>query len=1358
MSSRTDCNVRARPYFIFTHIMSVAAPPDSLNSLSSVIGDIRPEFLLDERLHEIFSTTADAHPGKTALRCVDESWSYAELRRHSSQFAHYLRAAGVTRNTPVVIWMPRGLEMYAAFLGVLEAGGCYLPLDPDFPADRVAFAAADVGAVALVTMREMAGRLQGLAAKAQKEHGEFGRVLACPVICFEDEKGAIAGHSSVPMKREETGVTLDDPAYIMFTSGSTGRPKGVAISHRAICHVLRSEGSVLGLTEHDVVFQGFSLSFDMSLEEIWTAFAAGATLLVGTRELMHAASELSTVLVREGVTVWSCVPTLLALQETGMPTLRLLNLGGEACPPDLVRRWAAPGRRILNTYGPTETAITATYAEVTPDKPVTIGRPLPNYVVHIVDEHLLPVPSGHTGELCIAGPGLAIGYIGRDDLTREKFVEHPAFGRIYRSGDLALINKEGDIEFLGRMDTQVKIRGFRVELSEIESVLLEDPGLKQATAALWKNTQGDEVLVAWLVKRDGVTLDEAGLRVKLRERLPIYMMPAILEIIQQMPMLANGKTDRKNLPAPISRAVASDKLMLHPATITERILHGVMTEIFAPVPVSCDDDFFLELGGHSLKAAALVSKLRRSAGMKHVSMIDVYNHATLQKLAAHLDATSADAIAQDHEMEPFEQVTNSRQFWCGVAQALCLPVIYTFFSLPLLIPYLSYAWLVQNEYERLQSALIATGLFVAMIPTTLSLSIIVKWLVLGREKPGRYRLWGVYYFRWWLAQRFLGLIPTHYLTGTPLARLYFRLLGARIGENVHLGTNALTCPGLIEIGADSSLADASTLNCVRVDRGWLHLNPIRIGEGCVIGASSSISGGATMEKRARLGELSLLPQGATIPEGEIWNGSPAQKTGMVTTPAPTRPTRKQRLILSVVFGALVLIFPLFAIAPIFPGMALVTELDKVTNGYYFLVLSPVLALSFIVLMCLQIAAAKWILLGRIKPGRHALHSAFYVKWWLMDKFMLLSLDIVHPLYATVYLNPWYRLLGVKMGARAEVSTASSISPDLIELGEECFIADAVMLGVPRIADGELVLERTSVGRRAFVGNSALLPSGSCVGDDVLIGCLSVPPINPDDARRVNTSWFGTPAIFLPQRQRAQQFDEGSTFRPNKRLLTQRYMIEAVRVILPMTCFVLINSVLISTIVDWDENTGMNLGDIAMRFPFLYMGMAALAGLFVVLLKWLVIGRYRSIEKPLWNNYVWRSELVTSTYEQLAVPLVVEHLRGTPFLPWFWRLLGARFGSRVYADTIDLTEYDVVSVDDDASLNSNCGLQTHLFEDRVMKISVVDIGPRCTVGANAVVLYDTRMDADSSIDGLSMLMKGETLPAATAWRGSPARRI
>jgi non-ribosomal peptide synthetase-like protein len=273
----------------------------------------------------------------------------------------------------------------------------------------------------------------------------------------------------------------------------------------------------------------------------------------------------------------------------------------------------------------------------------------------------------------------------------------------------------------------------------------------------------------------------------------------------------------------------------------------------------------------------------------------------------------------------------------------------------------------------------------------------------------------------------------------------------------------------------------------------------------------------------------------------------------------------------------------------------------------------------------------------------------------------------------------------------------------------------------------------------------------------LIGVMSVPPREPSQAQTRDSSWFGTPAVFLPQRQIAGQFDEGSTFKPKRRLVAQRLFIEFFRVILPLTIVIALTSLLMSVVVDMDD-AEWGVDRIVLVFPFLYLGYALAIGAFVVLLKWLVVGRYRPVEKPLWNPFVWRSELVTSTYENLAVPFFAEMLRGTPFLPAYLRLLGCRIGKRVFMDTTDVTEFDVVKIGDDAALNSDCGPQTHLFEDRVMKISQVEIGTRCTVGGGSILLYDTQMEPGSSLGELSLLMKGETLPAESRWEGSPARSV
>jgi non-ribosomal peptide synthetase-like protein len=601
-------------------------------------------------------------------------------------------------------------------------------------------------------------------------------------------------------------------------------------------------------------------------------------------------------------------------------------------------------------------------------------------------------------------------------------------------------------------------------------------------------------------------------------------------------------------------------------------------------------------------------------------------------------------------------------------------------------------------------------------------------------------------------------VPVDYLSGTPLLNLYFRLLGARIGEDVKFSTTNLDVPDLISIGSDSVLSYQAALTCAHVQGGWLDIQPIEVGRNCHIGPNALMNGGSRLGNGAALDQLSMLPRGEEIPAGELWSGSPAQPAGM-SVHSSRATTGRSRALTKFIQGAgyvvLCALLAICAIAPLGPGMALLTKVEQESSGLTFLLFTPAVALSFVVFMALELAVLKWLIVGRLKPGKYPVHGGFYVRWWFVDKLMALSLDILKPIYATLYLAPWYRMLGVHLGARAEVSTASGITLDLLSIGQESFIADAVVLGVPVIDGDHLILEETKIAPRAFVGNSALVPAGTAIGEDVLIGCLSVPPIDEARALEKGSSWFGIPAIYLPQRAQEQQFDEGSTFRPPTHLVLQRLAIEGIRVILPLTVLIALNSLLIGLV----SNMAIHheVLSLILLFPFCFMGAATLAGAFVVLLKWLVIGRYRPAVLPLWNRFVWCSELVTSTYENLAVPMVCELLKGTPFLPMYWRLLGAKFGKRVFCDTTDITEFDMVTVGDGTSLNWECGLQTHLFEDRVMKISAVRVGASCCIGSLAIALYDSEMQEGAALGGLSILMKGETLPSKTSWIGSPARK-
>jgi non-ribosomal peptide synthetase-like protein len=1313
-----------------------------------------PDFMRDELLHEMFAETAARTPSAWALSLAEpdpdsgrrDRLTYGELRQRASQFARHLRQRGVTRGDRVVICLPRGFDQYMTVLGVLEAGAAYVPVDWGYPADRVSYIAEECAASVLVTTSAREAEFTGGPQK----------------IVIDDEIGDIAAQDAIPLTRADTGSEPGDLAYLIYTSGSTGRPKGVMLTHRNVCSQVRSESSILGTTAEDIVYASSSLAFDIHVEEMWGAFLPGGELMVGSESLAKAGPDLVETLARRGVTIWCPVPSLLAVMDQDVPSARIVNVGGEACPPDLVRRWATPGRRFTNTYGPTETCVTATWTELSPDRPVTIGKPLPGFLAWIVDDKLWPVPAGSEGELIIGGPTVSPGYLNRQDLTDAVFVQTPFNGpdggpvRVYRTGDLVRLTTDGDIEFLGRIDTQVKIRGYRVELGEIEAVLTEDPAVGQAVVNLYREPDGSELLVGFLVPTRGQAIDLDTVRALLRTRLPSYMHPAALDIRDSLPSLVSGKVDRKALARPERIELAARELE-PAATPSEESLLDAWTQVFAPQPVSVLDNFFEELGGHSLRAARMVSLARKHPELAGISIQDVYAAPTIRRLAARMDAARAAAPAAAPAETPFLPVPQWRRAVCVLGQTLALIPIFTFAGAQWIFPYLAYTWFATPALESRIFALAMAGLsFVAMPPLMILLSIVVKWVVLGRVKPGDYPLWGGYYFRWWLVRRFLSVMPTHYMAGTPMMRIYYRLLGARIGSGVYLGLRDIDAPDLVDIGRDAIISKNAVLATVGVERGLLRIGRVTVGERAFVGAMAVIGRDATVEDEANLDDLSLLQANATLPRRQMWSGSPAGPTGRSEARPPAPMVSLARRI-AVTLGLMIAapLLPLAAVLPIAPGLIGLMEIDWATTGYRYILLTPILALIYVISMCSLITAVKWLLLGRVKPGVYSLQSWFYIRFWFIEQLGELALDLVKPLYATLYLAPWYRALGAKIGPRAEISTASALVHDLIEVGGESFIADGVVFGAAKAEPGAIRLERTRIGIRSFLGNSALLPTGANIGDEVLIGVLSKPPQEAGASLETGSTWFGSPAIRLPNRQCVAVFAEGARFKPSKRLVSLRLFIEYFRVTLSLTALLALFSGLLTVIGDISERPHGALW-MTLAFPFLYLGLALGAGVFTLLVKWLVIGRYKPTMKPLWSPFVWRSELVTSVYENLAVQILLEPLRGTPYLNIFLRMMGAKIGKRVFTDTTDITEHDLVRIGDDAALNDNAGIQTHLFEDRVMKVAGLDIGPRTSIGSLAVVLYDSVMEADSMLGDLSVLMKGESLPAGTSWEGSPAR--
>ncbi|NWD69555.1 non-ribosomal peptide synthetase [Pseudomonas gingeri] len=1328
--------------------------------LSDVLyGPIQPELLHEETLADLLEDSARRTPDQIALICGERQLTYRELSQQADRVASGLIQAGVSPGQIVGLWLPRGIELLVMQAGIAKAGAAWLPLDQDTPVERLQICMADAAAVGVVSCEQLAPSL--------KEAG----------LRFWTAETLLTPTDAVLSRR--SGALPDHPAYVIYTSGSTGKPKGILISQRSICHFLRSENAVLGIQASDRVYQGFSVAFDMSFEEIWIAYLVGATLWIGPKEISGDPETLPRMLTEQKISVLHAVPTLLALFSEEVPSLRLINLGGEMCPESLVERWSRPGREIFNTYGPTEATVSASLARLSPGRPVTIGTPLPNYGLLVIANDVdlssertpTLLPRGETGELCIIGPGLADGYLGRPDLTREKFLPNPWStgyhdARLYRTGDLARIDVDGQVQCLGRADDQVKIRGFRVELGEIEALLAQQLGVG-TVAVLLRNDHGIDQLVAYLVPDQ--SLCESALVPQLRKvlqlQLPSYMVPGHFELLDSMPRLTSGKIDRKTLKArPLS--VSANLAGLDsdtPETPAEEALFNALATLFPGQPIRRDADFFTDLGGHSFFAARLASALRTDARFAHVTVRDIYQQRRIGAIAAVLALTQEPLTVQ----APWTPPSAFRRWRCAAAQALALPPMVCLRMMQWLAPFFTFHSLTGAPGDSLSVATLASiGVFLLATVMQFIIAIAGKWLVAGRLKPGTYPLWGLVYYRWWVADRMIESAPVYLLSGSSLYPLWLRALGAKIGNDVTVGSMSLRAPDLLTLGSGVSIGNAVSCENARVERGQLHLGPITLEEQACVGSYAILEGNTGLGHCARLEGQSALADGRNVPAGRIWGGAPARDTGAYDPQRlPPRPqvTARRRFAenLFFVFGIL-LIATLFFI-PVFPAFALLDWIDAQNlmpwlqgNGIgvqlarYFVLAVPISAV-LIVITALASAAIRKIALPSLAPGRYPLHSNTYCAKWLVSHIQESSLNTLSGLYATVYAPFWYRLLGVKVGRDAEISSAQGVVPYMLTLGDETFIADAVMLGDEQVEGGWMSVQPTVVSNRSFVGNGSYIPDGTVLPENVLIGVHSCAPANGQLSD--GDTWLGSPAINLPAREQASGYPESLTFRPSPLRRLSRGLIEGLRIVTPHALVIAVGYTVTLDLMPLasDGRWGQMLAWLAL------IGLAYGLGnyLFVVAFKWLAVGRYRKRAEPMWTPFVWLSESVTSLYESMAVPNFMRYLRGTPWLPPAFSLLGSKIGKGVYMDSTDITEFDCVSIGDDSELNAMASPQTHLFEDRIMKIDHVLIGQRVYMGPRSAVLYSAQVADGAHLGALTLVMKGEHIPAGSCWVGCPA---
>ncbi len=568
-------------------------------------------------LHSLFEAQVRRAPDALALRFLGRSMTYVELDRRANRLAHWLRRRGVGPEVKVGICMERGFEMMVAVLGILKAGGAYVPVDPLFPADRIAFTLGDAGVRTVLTQESVRDSVPaGLEA-----------------LRLDADADVLAGEAEAA---PEVAVESASLAYVLYTSGSTGRPKGVLVAHRGMVNLVVDQARVFGCGPEDRVLHFAPLHFDASAAEIFMALGSGAAVVLGTREAVLPGPELVRLLREERVTNAKFTPSALAaLPEAELPDLRVVLAGGEAVPAELVRRWG-PGRAFWNVYGPTENSVRISFGACRPeeDRIPPIGRPLANVRAYVLDRHLEPVPPGIPGELYSAGDGVTRGYLGRPDLTAERFLPDPfgaAGGRLYRTGDLARWRADGELEYIGRTDFQVKIRGFRIEPGEVEAVLARHPAVHECAVVARDEGRGP-YLAGYVVAAEGTHPTTAELRAFLRERLPEYMVPPGIVLLDAIPLGPSGKLDRRALPAPTLEAEAG---FVAPREGLQEAIAAVWSEVLGVDRVGAADNFF-EIGGHSLLLVKLHARLRETLG-REVAIVELFRFPTVASLAAHLE-------------------------------------------------------------------------------------------------------------------------------------------------------------------------------------------------------------------------------------------------------------------------------------------------------------------------------------------------------------------------------------------------------------------------------------------------------------------------------------------------------------------------------------------------------------------------------------------------------------------------------------------------------------------------------------------------------------------------------------------------
>jgi non-ribosomal peptide synthetase-like protein len=1312
-------------------------------------------------LWQIFETTAGAFPEATAIDDGQCALNYLDLLRETRRAGRRLAALGIGGGDRVGIRITSGTaELYLSILAVLSVGAAYVPVDVDDPADRAELVWSAAGVRAIL--------------------GDGGE------LTWRTARSAEAA--------TRQPVPADD-AWIIFTSGTSGIPKGVAVTHRSAAAFVDAEARLFvrddPLGPGDRVLAGLSVAFDASCEEMWLAWGHGACLVPAPRPVVKAGPDLVSWLEQHRVSVVSTVPTLAALWPAGPPHgVRLLILGGEACPPRLADRLAREGTEVWNTYGPTEATVVACAARLSGGEPVRIGLPLDGWRLAVADPVSgQPVPWGEAGELVIGGAGVARYLDTERDAVAFRPLEALGPERAYHTGDVVRADPEG-LVYLGRADAQVKIRGYRIELNEVEAVLAELPGIGLAAVTTCEPLPGVVELAGYYTLQNHAGLDHTGLdhtgldhtgqdqtgapdseavSKYLRNRLPRHMVPAYLQELPAMPLLPGGKVDRRNLPEPTSSArLRAGHGYVAPATPGEKALADALAGLLGAKQVSVESEFFDELGMSSLMAAHFCTAARQRSQASSLSVKDVYQHPTIRRLSA---AVAGRPPAPGTQVSPagtgrVPPASTAQYVACGAVQALAF--LASVLAGAAVLSY-GFGWVSGGSGLTslyLRSLGFSAGLFFLLC----GLPIAAKWALIGRWKPREIRIWSLPYLRFWLVKTLIRADPLALFAGSPLYSLYLRALGARIGRRVVIfSTTVPVCTDLLAIGDDTVIRKESSFTGYRAVDGVIQTGPVSIGRESLIGEHTVLDIGTSVGSGSQLGHTSSLQESQAVPDGQRWHGSPAQRTDVDYRRAAPVPSGRLR---RTVHGTVQLLSLILVTLPLgtavsvagltrTPAAAWLTALGSRGFGmidFYEdgLLASTVLFCGAILAGAVIVVTVPRLLRRLVRPGRayplygmahsahRAIHSLTNIKFYL--ELLGDSSYVVPYLRALGYRLPGLEQTGSNFGADVEHDT-----PFLVDIGRGTMIADGATLIDADYTSTSFQVTPLSIGPRNFIGNAVAYPAGGRTGENCIIATKAMVPL--DGPVRANTGLLGSPCFQIPRSATSDdRFDHlrtGEEFRTrlaakNRHNLATMGLFLAVRWV---HAFVLT----LLAMAAWDlyqGNTVLVLAGLTVTALLFSLGY------FITVERALL--RFRSLRPrycSIYDPYFWWHE----RYWKLMAPLA-GLFDGTPFKGPLWRLLGVRAGRRIFDDGCSIAERTLVTIGDHCTLNAGSVIQCHSMEDGIFKSDRTVLEDGCTLGAGALVHYGVTVGQGSQLRPDSFLMKGESVPPHARWGGNPARAM